>query len=125
VELVVRADGDVSLVADPNQLHQVIVNLGLNALDAMPAGGTLTATVTRQNRGVAVEVADTGPGIPADILPRLFEPFASGKDTGLGLGLVVCRRIAEEHRGRIRGGNGDTGGARFTVTLPLEPPAGG
>ncbi len=118
VELVVRAAGEVSLTADPDQLHQVVVNLGLNALDAMPAGGTLTATITRQNRGAAVEVADTGPGIPPDILARLFEPFASGKDTGLGLGLVVCQRIAEEHGGSLRGGNGPTAGARFTITLP-------
>ncbi len=121
VEMVVRAAGEVSLTADPNQLHQVMVNLGLNALDAMPTGGTLTATVTRQNRGVIVEVADTGPGIPPDILARLFEPFASGKDTGLGLGLVVCKRIAEDHGGNIRGGNGPTSGARFTITLPFDP----
>lgn len=121
VGLVVRAEGPVSLTADPDQLHQVVVNLGLNALDAMPAGGTLTATLTRQNHGVAVEVGDTGPGIPPDILARLFEPFASGKDTGLGLGLVVCRRIAEDHGGAIRGGNGAGGGARFTITLPLTP----
>ncbi len=124
VELVVRADEEVSLTADPHQLHQVVVNLGLNALDAMPTGGTLTATVTRQNRGVAVDVSDTGRGVPADILPRLFEPFASGKDTGLGLGLVVCKRIAEEHGGVIRGGNGPTGGGRFTLTLPVERAGG-
>ncbi len=120
VELVVKADGEVSLTADPDQLHQVLVNLGLNALDAMPTGGTLTATVSRQSRGVAVEVADTGPGIRPEILARLFEPFASGKDTGLGLGLVVCQRIAEEHGGAIRGGNGPTRGARFTITLPID-----
>lgn len=70
-------------------------------------------------------MADTGPGIPPDILARLFEPFASGKDTGLGLGLVVCQRIAEEHGGNIRGGNGPTGGARFTITLPLDSAGGG
>ncbi len=124
VELVVRADGEVSLTADPDQLHQVVVNLGLNALDAMPTGGTLTATVVRQNHGVAVEVSDTGVGIPPAILARLFEPFASGKDTGLGLGLVVCQRIAEDHGGAIRGGNGPTAGARFTITLPLTQPGG-
>ncbi len=120
-----RAAIDVSVTADPNQLHQLLVNLGLNALDAMPTGGTLTATVTRQARQVAVELADTGPGIAADILPRLFQPFASGKDTGLGLGLVIARRIAEDHGGAIRGGNGPSGGARFTLTLPLDAVGGG
>jgi two-component system, NtrC family, sensor histidine kinase HydH len=119
VELVVRVTGEISLTADPYQLHQVVVNLGLNALDAMPTGGRLTTTVFRQNRKVAFEVADTGPGIPPEILARLFEPFVSGKDTGLGLGLVVCQRIAEEHGGTISGGNGPAGGARFTVRLPI------
>lgn len=125
VGLEIHADGEVSLTADPHQLHQVVVNLGLNALDAMPAGGTLTATVSRHANGVRVEIADTGPGIRPDILARLFEPFASGKDTGLGLGLVVCKRIAEEHGGGIRGGNRPTGGARFTLSLPSEPIGGG
>jgi two-component system sensor histidine kinase HydH len=125
VGLVVKADGEVVLTADPHQLHQVVVNLGLNALDAMPSGGTLTATIVSQNRGVSVEVADTGPGIRPDILARLFEPFASGKDTGLGLGLVVCKRIADDHGGTIRGGNGPSGGARFTLSLPSAQVGGG
>ena len=125
VALVLNADGDVWLVADPSQVHQAVVNLGLNALDAMPAGGTLTATVRQHDGGAEVEVADTGPGVRADILPRLFVPFASGKDTGLGLGLVVCKRIAEDHGGGIGGGNRPGGGARFTLTLPCYPAGGG
>ena len=62
-------------------------------------------------------MTDTGPGIRTDILPRLFEPFATGKETGLGLGLVVSKRIVEEHGGTIRGSNPPGGGACFTVRL--------
>jgi signal transduction histidine kinase len=65
-------------------------------------------------------VTDTGPGIRPDILPRLFEPFATGKETGLGLGLVISKRIVEEHGGTIRGSNPPGGGACFTVRLPVS-----
>ncbi|MBY0460041.1 MAG: hypothetical protein K2V38_22220, partial [Gemmataceae bacterium] len=112
--------GGCRLDADPDQLRQVVLNLVLNALDAMPHGGTLTLDLRPPGGpGGAAEltVTDTGPGIRADILPRLFEPFATGKETGLGLGLVVARRIAEDHGGTLTGGNRPGGGAAFTVRL--------
>ena len=110
------------LTADREQLRQVVLNLVLNALDAMPHGGTLAVAVTPDEAGGVVEltVADTGPGIPAHIRPRLFEPFVTGKETGLGLGLVVSKRIVEEHGGTIRGENRPGGGACFTVRLPTR-----
>ncbi|HVK13279.1 MAG TPA: ATP-binding protein [Gemmataceae bacterium] len=116
----VRTDlpaGGVTLTVDPEQLRQVFVNLALNALDAMPTGGTLTLTARPTPAGTQVEVADTGPGIAPAVLPRLFEPFASGKDTGLGLGLVISRRIVEDHGGTIAAANRAGGGASFLVTL--------
>ena len=125
VELSLRANAAVSVVADEGQLHQLLVNLGLNALDAMPAGGTLAVGVRRAGEVVEIELADTGPGIAADILPRLFQPFASGKDTGLGLGLVIARRIADDHGGTLTGTNRSDGGARFVLTLPSDPPGAG
>lgn len=117
-EVVVPAGGG-RLTADREQVRQVLVNLLLNAADAMPTGGRVTVAVERTAEAVEIVVADTGAGIPADMLPRLFEPFATGKETGTGLGLVVCQRIAEDHGGTIRGENPPGGGARFTLRLPI------
>ena len=111
-------DGPVELAADAGQLQQVFVNLVLNALDAMPAGGALTVTARRAAGQVEVEVDDTGPGVAPAMLPRLFQPFASSKDTGLGLGLVISRRIVEDHGGTLTAGARPGGGARFVVRLP-------
>lgn len=112
----------VTLTADRDQLQQVLVNLTLNALDAMPTGGLLTLAVRwRADRRVEVEVSDTGAGIPKDILPRLFQPFVSGKDTGVGLGLVISKRIAEDHGGTVAAANRTGGGASFFVVLPGDP----
>lgn len=110
--------GKVEVTADGEQLRQVLVNLGLNALDAMPGGGGLKFGLRRWATGpVEVEVADTGPGIAAAMMPRLFEPFASTKDTGLGLGLVISKRIVEDHGGTIAAANRPGGGASFFVKL--------
>ncbi len=109
----VRAD------VDHDQIHSVLVNLLLNALDAMPQGGRLEIEMWPAVAGaVLLRVADSGPGIPADVMGRLFEPFVSTKPTGTGLGLSISRRIIEEHDGTIRVQNRPEGGACFTIRLP-------
>ena len=109
------------LLADRDQLRQVVLNLILNAIDVMPHGGKLTVSIRpTEGKGLDLNVEDEGTGISPEILPRLFEPFATGKETGLGLGLVVSKRIVEDHRGRISGRNRPNGGAVFNVLLPKE-----
>ncbi len=114
--------GPIELFIDGEQIHQVMVNLMLNALDAMPRGGELRIEARSLNEPPRAQVRlhDSGPGIAAIILARLFEPFVSGKETGLGLGLSICRRLLEAHGGTIRGENDPAGGAVFTFTLPAE-----
>jgi len=112
-----RPPGPLRIEADGEQLQQVLVNLLLNALDALPQGGTIELSVYPHGSKVEVTVRDSGTGISADVLPRLFQPFASGKETGLGLGLVVSRRIIEDHGGTLAAHNRHEGGAEFTFTL--------
>jgi signal transduction histidine kinase len=109
----------IYLMIDPDQIHQVVVNLLLNALDAMPRGGTVSVSLTTGPQ-VEVQVRDSGPGILPRIRSRLFEPFASTKDAGVGLGLSICRRLIEAHGGTIRGENDTYGSAVFSFTLPSQ-----
>lgn len=169
------ADFPLMVNGDTERLHQVLVNLLFNAIEAMPNGGRLSieatgpASANESTNGVAgrngashfqhdesadelglhaliharetevallsppsvvsecptqvtVVVRDTGEGIPADVLPRLFEPFATSKERGTGLGLAVSRRIVEEHHGSIHALNDPNGGAEFILALPVANP---
>jgi signal transduction histidine kinase len=109
--------------ADPEQLHQVLVNLLLNAVEAMPEGGQIHIDVARDQQfgsQCRIVIHDSGPGIDPEVFPRIFEPFVSTKKDGTGLGLAVSRRIIDEHGGTIDAANQEGGGASFTITLPLS-----
>jgi signal transduction histidine kinase len=111
-----------SLMADPSQLQQVLINLVLNALDVTPSGGQISISArpltTDERSGVAIAVTDTGPGIPAELRTKVFEPFFTTKAAGqgTGLGLAICRDLVVGLGGEIMLESG--GGTTFTVWLP-------
>lgn len=141
----VARGGDPDLppvLGDRAALEQVFVNLLLNAVDAAGAGGRIAVRVCAAARGarprdgagprrratdvpedgpaVAVVLSDSGPGVPAELRDRIFDPFFTTKEPGkgTGLGLAIVQRIVHDHRGRVDVGEGELGGASFTVTLP-------
>ena len=111
------------IVADPQQLQQVFLNLLLNSVDAISEGGKITITTRHdeKRKAVAVELRDTGKGIPAELMEKIFQPFFTTKGKGTGLGLAVSKRIVEEHGGSIEVANQVSGGVSFTITLPVKP----
>jgi signal transduction histidine kinase len=125
--IVVETDlpDDVGVRGDSQRLQQLFLNLFLNAADAMPGGGTLHVSMSKSEMGeVAVRIRDTGKGIPPDVLERIFEVFFTTKPggQGSGLGLVLARRIVEEHGGTIDVKSEAGRGAEFHLVLPCEAP---
>lgn len=155
----------VIAIVDQSQIRQLILNLLLNALDALPNGGTIQISIdtgvtppsSREATGsqpilsgeinehdalrlpfrdtqqashsesqsdwFAIRIWDSGTGIPSELMDTIFEPFVTSKETGTGLGLSICQRIATAHSGFLTVKNRETGGAEFTLLLPLRPPS--
>lgn len=112
---------DMTLSFDVKKLRRVFVNLMHNATDAMPAFGKITLRFGVADGEVITEIEDTGPGIPPQIIGSLFQAFAThGKAHGTGLGLSICKKIIEDHGGRIGARNEPGRGAIFSFTLPLS-----
>ena len=110
---------NVFAMLDRKRLPHVFHNLVNNAMDFMPGGGKIMLRFGVTEDEVATDVEDSGPGVSPDIVEKLFEPFASfGKATGTGLGLSICKRIIEDHRGRIAARSEPDRGAIFSFTLP-------
>ncbi len=115
-------DSPIMLNGDASQVQQLLLNLVLNALDAMPDGGELTVRANASGERLELSVIDTGDGIREDMFDKLFVPFSTSKPTGVGLGLGICRRIASSHGGILTGQNRIEGGAEFRLCLPLQVP---
>jgi PAS domain S-box-containing protein len=113
------ADDLPSVAGDEQLLDEVLTNLVVNALEAVEDGGRvqISAALNGSDR-VLLTVDDDGPGIPPEMLSRLFQPFQTSKSSGTGLGLALCLKIVEGHGGTLRVEEGDLGGARFEVDLP-------
>ncbi len=109
------------IMADPSQMQQMILNLLLNAMEATPAGGTITLS-TRPGRGgtIALIIGDTGKGLSEEACTKVFQPFYTTKPKGSGLGLAITRRLVEEHHGEIEVASVLGQGTAFTITLPVE-----
>ena len=105
---------------DSDQIHQVLLNLLLNALQAIDQKGNIAVAVETRGGNAVIEVSDNGRGIPADHLPNIFRPFFTTKGDGTGLGLSLARRIVEDHQGRIDVTSAVGKGTTFAVVLPLQ-----
>ncbi|WP_042444388.1 sensor histidine kinase [Azospirillum sp. B510] len=112
-------DGPLPVQGDPSQLHQALLNILLNAMEAMPDGGALSVTALREGDEVAVSIADTGVGIPEDLRDRVFEPFVTTKRRGTGLGLARVQDIMERHGGSVHFVSAPAVGSTFILRLPL------
>lgn len=108
--------------ADPDLLHRALQNLILNALDAMPAGGTLTLRTMAHNGGVRLEVADSGQGLTPEECARVFTPYYTSKQHGTGLGLAIVQSVVSDHGGTISVSSDPGRGATFRIDLPSRPP---
>jgi len=127
IELQLKLAQDLPRVpCDPAQIEQVVLALIMNAIDAMPRGGNLwlEARLSNDETEIEIQVRDDGAGIAPDILPRIFEPFLTTKESGrgVGLGLAISRGIVERHNGRIEVESELGRGTTFTVTLPSQAP---
>ena len=106
------------IAGDPDLLHRALSNLVLNAMDAMPQGGTLTLHTSRQGGNVRIEVSDTGTGLTLEECERLFTPYYTSKAHGTGLGLAIVQSVINDHRGRISVRSEPGQGTTFVIELP-------
>jgi signal transduction histidine kinase len=119
---VVRKEALPEIMADPEQLKEVLVNLMVNACEAMEKSGHIEIHERRQDAVVIIDVQNDGPGIAEALIEKIFQPFFTTKEDGTGLGLSIATRIIEEHRGHLSVSSSGVRGVMFTITLPVKEP---
>jgi signal transduction histidine kinase len=112
------------IYADAELLHRALSNLVLNAMDAMPSGGTLTLRTRREGSNAVIEVADTGSGLTREECERIFTPYYTSKQHGTGLGLAIVQSVVSDHGGRISVHSEPGRGTTFVIELPKNPAPG-
>jgi len=121
IEVVKKLDADLPEVEiDTDQIRQVLVNMIMNAVQAMPEGGRLTISAREGDKFLEVEISDTGCGIPKEAIGKIFDPLFTTRAKGIGLGLAVCKAIIDRHQGHIEVESEVGKGATFTIRLPLK-----
>jgi two-component system, NtrC family, sensor histidine kinase HydH len=121
IQLRTDAAPDVPAIAcDPEQIKQVLLNLTINSVQAMPEGGEIVLSTRVDGARVVMEVKDQGPGISPEHLDKVFDPFFTTKDTGTGLGLSVAHQIVSQHGGILNAKNNADRGATFSLFLPIQ-----
>ncbi len=114
-----------TIAFDPQQVHQVLINLFKNAQEAMPDGGEITIASRVRGLYLEISITDTGVGMPPEVTSGIFQPYFSTKEMGTGLGLAICQSIIHEHGGYIFATSTPGRGSTFTIQLPLEEAAPG
>lgn len=118
VDIQLKVEPELPYVqADPDQIRQVLMNLVINALEALDGRGVLAISARKADGGVEVEISDNGPGLPEGNPEQVFDPFYSTRERGTGMGLAIARRIMRSHGGEITAGINPEGGARFILNL--------
>lgn len=120
VKLSSQLSNNIVIVADPEKIHQIIINLALNAVDASSPGGEIQVALRADGKSAVLTIKDYGSGIEPSTLQRIFDPFYTTKSKGTGLGLAVVKSIVERHAGTIAVESKPGEGSRFTVKFPLE-----
>lgn len=121
IRLLINPASDVPAIpCDPEQVKQVLLNLTINAVQAMPDGGEIVLSTRVDGARVVIEVKDQGPGVSAEDLDKIFDPFFTTKDTGTGLGLSVAHQIVSQHGGILSAKNNSDRGATFSLFLPIQ-----
>jgi signal transduction histidine kinase len=128
IELLLPED-PCEVMANPTQIKQIFTNICDNAVEAMEGKGTIRISMELPKedgevsapRSLTIHIEDEGPGIEPDMVARIFEPFYTGKDRGVGMGLAICMRLVTAHNGTIQAASRPGKGTTFTIRLPLAP----